>query len=74
LKGLGGLWRHTVDAPVCLPVAVADGDREPAEVGPDDADEAVEARPVAVLAGDGHVFALASVVSLVEGAVWSATC
>ena len=73
LQSLGRLRGHAVDAPVGLAVAVADGYREPAEVGPHDRDDAVEPGPVAVFAGYGHVLALAPVVRLVEGSVWSAT-
>ena len=73
MQCLGGLRRHTIDTPVGLSVAVADGDREPAEVGPDDGDDAVEPRAVAVLARYGHVLPLAPVVRLVQGSIWSAT-
>ena len=73
LKYFCCLWRHTVDTPVRLAVSVADGDGEPAEVGPNDGDDAVQARPVAVLARDCHVLALAPVVRLVKGAVWTST-
>ena len=53
---------------------VADGDGEPSEVCADHADLAVKAGPVAVLARDGHVLALAPVVRLVQGAVGPSPC
>ena len=73
LQRLGRLRGHAVHAPVGLAMPVANGDGEPAEVGPHDADDAVKARPVAVLARDGHVLALAAVVGLVEGSVRATT-
>ena len=69
LKYFRRLRSHAVHAPVGLPVPVADGDREPSEVCADHADHAVQAGPVAVLAGDGHVLALATVVRLIEGSI-----
>lgn len=73
LKYFSCLRCHTVHTPVSLAVPVADGNGEPAEVGPDDGDDAVQARPVAVFARDGHVLALATVVRLVEGSIWTST-
>ena len=74
LKYLCGLRSEAVDVPVRLPVPVADGDGEPAEVCPNDADGAVQSRTVGRLAAHCHVLALATVVRLVEGAVGAATC
>ena len=74
LQDFCGLRSKAVDVPVSLAVPVADGDGEPAKVGPDDLDGAVEAWAVRRLTRHGHVLALASVVGLVQSAVRSSTC
>lgn len=66
LKYLCSERRHAVDAPVRLPVLVANGDGEPAEVGSDDADHAVQAGAITVLTSDGHVLGFTPVVRLVQ--------
>lgn len=73
LQDLCGLRSKAVDVPVSLTVPVADGDGEPAKVGPDDLDGAVEAGAVGRLAGHGHVLAFAAVVCLVQSAIWTST-
>ena len=55
MSGLGG---HAVDAPVRLPVVIADGDGEPAVVGSDDLDVLL-----GLLALDQQLLALAGVAS-----------
>ena len=55
--------RHAVDAPVRVTVLVADGDREPPVVGPDDLNRFTR------IAKDGHRFALATISSFVLGSV-----
>ena len=59
--------RHTVDAPVCIAVLVADGDGEPAVVGPDHLDG------LAGVAEDAHGVAFAAVSRLVLCTVWGLT-
>ena len=71
LQDLCGLRSEAVDVPVCLAVPVADGDGEPAKVGPDDLDGAVEAGAVRGLTRHSHVLPFAPVVRLIQGAVWS---
>ena len=63
LEDSGCSRRHAVDAPVGVAVLVADGDGEPAVVGPDHLDRLVG------LALNGQVVALAAVGSLVLGAI-----
>lgn len=60
-----GLMRHAVDAPVRVPVLVADGDGEAAVVGADHLDGLAFCR----VARDEHLFALALVRGLVPAAV-----
>ena len=69
LQHPGGGWRHAVDAPVRVAVLVADGDAEPAVVGPDDPDGAVVAVAAAVVAVDPQLVVLAAVGGPVLGAV-----
>lgn len=56
--------RHTVDAPVGVAVVVADGDREPSIVGPDEVDDGTLA------AADLQGLAFARVRRLVSG-LWN---
>ena len=59
----GGGGGHAVDTEVHLAVVVADGDAEPAKVGPNDLD------PVVGGAGEGEGLSLAPVGRLVAGSV-----
>ena len=63
LEDPGSRLRHAVDAPVCVPVLVADGDREPAVVGPYDLNR------LARVAEDGDGITLTSIGRLVFGPV-----
>ena len=58
LQDMPRLWGHAVDAPVSLPVLVADGDTEPAVVGPHDLNGLV------LLALDEELLSLACVARL----------
>ena len=60
LQNSGCPWRHAIDTPVCVAVLVADGDREPAVVGPNDLDR------LGRFARDGHLLAFATVSRLVS--------
>ncbi len=75
-------WREAIDAPVRPPVSVAHRDGESAKVSPVNLDggtleviiiPVTSEVAILVLAGQGHVVALAAVVSLVSGAVGGQT-
>ena len=63
LQNSGCPWRHAIDTPVCVAVLVADGDREPAVVGPYDLNR------LARVAEDGDGITLTSIGCLVFGPV-----